>query len=83
MTALAVQRITHSLVSVRKVSVGGWLIWTAMKMAPAAAAQTPAARVRLRGGDGHGWLLGPGPGGVPGDVRTLGTGVVSPHHHVM
>ena len=26
--------------------MGGWLIWTAMKMSPAAAALRPAARVR-------------------------------------
>src|SRR3954470_20701071 len=49
-TALALQRTTHSLVSVRKLSMGGWLIWTPMKMAPAAAAQRPAA-------GGRGWAV--------------------------
>src|SRR4051794_38028948 len=45
-TVLATLRATHSVVSVVKVSVAGWLIWTAMKMDPATAAATAAALVR-------------------------------------
>ncbi len=43
MTILARSRTTHWVVSVVKLSIGGWLIWTAMKMAPATAAAAPAA----------------------------------------
>ena len=46
MTTLAQLRTTHSVVSAEATSIGGWLTWTAMKMAPAATAAAPAARVR-------------------------------------
>src|SRR5450432_877926 len=69
MTALAVQRSTHSLVSVRKLSVGGCLICTATKMAPAAAAQMAAAWVRLRVVTVMAGSLFPVRAGCPGNVR--------------
>jgi hypothetical protein len=61
------------------------LIWTPMKIAPATAALTPAARVSfvvvmvmtLAP------VLVPLLPGCPALSRTLGTGVVSAHHHVM
>ena len=46
MTTLAVLRSAHSVVSTEATTIGGWLIWTAMKMAPATAAAAPAALVR-------------------------------------
>src|SRR3954453_16209407 len=83
-TALAVQRTTHSLVSVRKLSKGGWLIWTAMKMAPAAAAAMPAAWVSVRVVTVMaGLLVGTGRAGRPAMSRTVGSGLVTAHHQVM
>src|SRR6478735_4232562 len=46
MTTLAVLRSAHSVVSTEETTIGGWLIWTVMKMAPATAAAAPAALVR-------------------------------------
>ena len=44
--AFAVSRTAISVVTTCATSAGGWLIWTPMKMAPAAAAQRPAVAVR-------------------------------------
>ena len=46
MATFAELRTTHSVVATEATSMGGWLIWTAMKISPATAALTPAARVR-------------------------------------
>ena len=48
-------RTNQSVVVTEATVMGGWWIWTPMKMAPATAAQTAAARVRLGGGGGHCW----------------------------
>src|SRR5438477_358126 len=45
----AVSRTAISAVTRCATSAGGWLIWTPMKMAPAAAAHRPAAEVRRAG----------------------------------
>ena len=79
----AVSRIVISVVTRCATSAGGWLIWTPMKMAPAAAAQRPAAAkrrlvvmlmshsfVRCRAG-------------CPAMNGTVRVDVVSAHHHVM
>src|SRR5215207_7137893 len=68
-TILAQLRTTHSVVSVVKDSVGGWLIWTAMKMLPATAAAAPAALVRLLVVTFMTGSFGLAPGGVSGDVQ--------------
>src|SRR4051794_2898473 len=69
-TALALLRTAHWVVSAEAATIGGCLIWTAMKMPPATAAATPAARVRLAAvtfmADSL-FLLWPD--GVSGDVR--------------
>ena len=65
----AVSRIGISVVTRCATSAGGWLIWTPMKMAPAAAAQRPAVAVRR--------LV------VMFMPRNLGIDVVSAHHQVM
>src|SRR6476469_6103864 len=46
MTVFAVWRTTHSVVVTEETSMGGCLIWTAMKRSPATAAEMPAALVR-------------------------------------
>jgi hypothetical protein len=46
MTVFALWRTTHSVVVTEETSMAGWLIWTAMKRAPATAAEMPAAWVR-------------------------------------
>ena len=69
MTILAQLRATHWVVSVVKVSVAGWLIWTAMKMAPATAAAAPAALMRpVAVMFMSGLLVRPVPDRVSGDV---------------
>jgi hypothetical protein len=42
----ALSRMASSVVVMWATSAGGWPIWTPTKMAPAAAAQRPAAAVR-------------------------------------
>ena len=67
-------------------SWAGWLIWTAMKMVPAATAAAPAALTSpLRVMFMAMLLVGPGgvPGGRPATSATLGGGVVTGHHHLM
>ena len=49
MTTFATLRSTQSALSTDETSMGGWAIWTPMKMAPATAAARPAARVRPAG----------------------------------
>src|SRR4051812_50010622 len=72
----------------------GWPIWTPMKMAPAAAAATPAARVRLvvvtvmagswasvwrrAGGPAMAMTVGSGGGGEKNPHEWTGVGVVDP-----
>ncbi len=80
----ALSRIVISVVRRCATSAGGWLIWTPMKMAPAAAAHRPAISVKRRvvvvlTSDSFLSV----PGGVSGDVRTLEIDVVSAHHKVM
>ena len=55
MTTLAMLRTNQSVVVTEATFMGGCLIWTAMKIRPAIAAQMPAARVKAGGGDGHDW----------------------------
>jgi hypothetical protein len=63
----------------------GWPIWTPMKIAPAPAAATPAARVRLVvvtviAGS---WSSVSHRAGCPAMSMTVGIGGVSGHHQVM
>ena len=84
MTAFAVLRTTQSVLATEARSMGGWLIWTAMKISPATAALMPAARVRLVVVmvTTDSWVAA-GRAGCPAMSRTVGIDMVTPHHQVM
>ncbi len=71
MTTFIELRTTHSVVVTEATSIGGWLIWTAMKSSPAATAARPAARPRVvEVMVMIGSFAGAGPGWLPRTVRT-------------
>ncbi|MCK7470975.1 MAG: hypothetical protein MZU95_09435 [Desulfomicrobium escambiense] len=52
-------RTTHSVVATEATSIGGWLICTAMKISPAAAALQAGDPGEVSSGDSHEGLLDP------------------------
>src|SRR4029453_8310039 len=78
-------RMTSSVVVMEARSTCGWLMLTPTKIAPATAAQTPAAWVSRVAVIAMARLLSPGlvAGRMSDGVEMLGTGLAPAHHHMM